>query len=1054
MKLSIATSVAIASLVLTGAFVSLPGLVQATPHNVVVYVGPVDASAANPANFATGVFFMPESSTAPIVPATAAPSDGIDPASFNAEVGSEWDPSGSAYVGNTSVAVIEAVAGVNGWAGANYTISTDDILTAANSQELPAANLDLLPTVVLAVGTDYVNLSWTGMTDAAGNIAQYTVYRGVASIGTRLQSPGGALDWNDTGLSPGSYCYQLSVDYRRDSVGGLYTGLARSPIVCGNPGAGPQAPQVTVTGPIDGVSGVPRTQPVVITFSEAMDTNPAVTFITTAPPAVFTYAWTVANTVLTANHATDFGDCVPYTVTVTGVDANDGLALVAGAVPNPFGFTTVCTSPSVQTTSPADGIPGVLLTQSIIVTFSEAMDTTPAVTHVESWPAVTYTPAWTVGNTVLTASHATPFLECTTYQVWANGTDTGANSIIAGPVLNPWTFDTVCVLPTVQTTLPSHNAGNVPLAQSIIVTYSEAMDTTPAVTYIETWPATAFTYTWNGPTNTQVTAAHAAPFLECTTYRAWANGTDVGGNALGPGPVVNPWTFSTVCPIPSILSTSPVHNAIDVPVATNIVVVFSETMIHTSCSFGVSPSFTYVATWNATNETVTLDPDADLLAVTTYTVTVSGCRDMSGTLFAGGATNPFSFTTETLTRPDVTIMSPVAGTSWSGFAPVQIGWTQADDGGTTDLTVFVNYTHSAGAQTGTVGNVTPPNGFGAAGTMAWTVPCANATDAQIWVTAIDATGESRTVGSAAFEIDCAPPTVASTTPITATTGVPLGSDIRILFSEPMNATEAAAAFSSVPALTGDVRTLSADGLTLTVTHNAFAADTSYDVTISTAAQDDSTPGNALAAPYTFTFRTETPVPRAPTGLAANVTQDSLVLTWAAPTLYVNGDPIPGTATLTYHVYRSASATGTFTEVGNGTARSLTQTGLTPNTAYYYRVTVTVGGETSANSATFLATTAPVDQPPVDYTLIIVGAIIGVVVLLLVLFLLMRRRKKPEGEEKPAGEAPPPPEGEAPPPEGEVPSPESLETPAPEPEAPKPSEPSEPSEPPGEGNAPR
>src|SRR3990172_7851603 len=950
MKLSIATSVAIASLVLTGAFVGLPGLVQATPHNGVVYVGPVDASAANPANFATGVFFMPESSTAPIVPATAAPSDGIAPASFNAEVGSEWDPSGSAYVGNTSVAVIEAVAGVNGWAGANYTISTDDILTAANSEELPAANLDLLPTVVLAVGTDYVNLSWTGMTDAAGNIAQYTVYRGVASIGTLLQSPGGALDWNDTGLSPGSYCYQLSVDYRRDSVGGLYTGLARSPIVCGNRGAGPQAPQVTVTGPIDGVSGVPRTQPVVITFSEAMDTNPAVTFITTAPPAVFT-------------------------------------------------------------------------------------------------------PAWTVGNTVLTASHATPFLECTTYQVWANGTDTGANSIIAGPVLNPWTFDTVCVLPTVQTTLPSHNAGNVPLAQSIIVTYSEAMDTTPAVTYIETWPATAFTYTWNGPTNTQVTAAHAAPFLECTTYRAWANGTDVGGNALGPGPVVNPWTFSTVCPIPSILSTSPVHNAIDVPVATNIVVVFSETMIHTSCSFGVSPSFTYVATWNATNETVTLDPDADLLAVTTYTVTVSGCRDMSGTLFAGGATNPFSFTTETLTRPDVTITSPVAGTSWSGFAPVQIGWTQADDGGTTDLTVFVNYTHSAGAQTGTVGNVTPPNGFGAAGTMAWTVPCANATDAQIWVTAIDATGESRTVGSPAFEIDCAPPTVASTTPITATTGVPLGSDIRILFSEPMNATAAAAAFSSVPALTGDVRTLSADGLTLTVTHNAFAAHTSYDVTISTAAQDDSTPGNALAAPHPLTFRTETPVPRAPTGLAANVTQDSLVLTWAAPTLYVNGDPIPGTATLTYHVYRSASATGTFTEVGNGTARSLTQTGLTPNTAYYYRVTVTVGGETSANSATFLATTAPVDQPPVDYTLIIVGAIIGVVVLLLVLFLLMRRRKKPEGEEKPAGEAPPPPEGEAPPPEGEVPSPESLETPAPEPEAPKPSEPSEPSEPPGEGNAP-
>ena len=79
------------------------------------------------------------------------------------------------------------------------------------------------------------------------------------------------------------------------------------------------------------------------------------------------------------------------------------------------------------------------------------------------------------------------------------------------------------------------------------------------------------------------------------------------------------------------------------------------------------------------------------------------------------------------------------------------------------------------------------------------------------------------------------------------------------------------------------------------------------------------------------------------------TSTSASLTWEAPT-----------GATSYKVYRSTSAVGPFTtSVGTPTVPSFTNTGLTPNTVYYYEISAVDAGGESAKTAAASALTAPV-----------------------------------------------------------------------------------------------
>jgi len=125
---------------------------------------------------------------------------------------------------------------------------------------------------------------------------------------------------------------------------------------------------------------------------------------------------------------------------------------------------------------------------------------------------------------------------------------TGANktgwSLIPGPVPNPWSFLTTCGSPYIVSTDPADGAKNVMLNASVTVQFSESMNATAVdVNYTPGVGNVAHIWTNNNKTLIMM----YIPFVVCTEYAVNVSGKGVRGMDLIPGPVPNPWTFSTMC---------------------------------------------------------------------------------------------------------------------------------------------------------------------------------------------------------------------------------------------------------------------------------------------------------------------------------------------------------------------------------------------------------------------------------------------------------------------------------------------------------------------------
>lgn len=220
-------------------------------------------------------------------------------------------------------------------------------------------------------------------------------------------------------------------------------------------------PTVILTVPASDATDVPTNQILTATFSEAMD--PATITATdtftvavagggAAVPGTVSYAGTTATFTPTSALAIS----TQYTATITNAAKDlSGNALVAGAVPNPWSFTTGTssdtTAPSITLTTPADAGTGVVLNATVNATFSEAMNpvtiTAPgtftlavagggaAVAGIVTYDSVsniaTFTPA---ANLTASTSY--------TATITNAATDLAGNPLAAGAVPNPWTFTT------------------------------------------------------------------------------------------------------------------------------------------------------------------------------------------------------------------------------------------------------------------------------------------------------------------------------------------------------------------------------------------------------------------------------------------------------------------------------------------------------------------------------------------------------------------------------------------------------------------------------------
>ena len=189
-------------------------------------------------------------------------------------------------------------------------------------------------------------------------------------------------------------------------------------------------PTIVSTNPAHMAPSANKTAPIVVTFSEPMDT--ATLNVTITPTINLSASWNGNEDVVTLSHAVWFTECTEYTVAVAAED-KAGLPLMP-SVPNPWQFVVQCTSPYLLVTDPFSLEPDVVVNRPVSVKFSRAMNIDPLITKMTIEPDVGgKTFNWLEGNTRLTMTHAQAFMGCRAYKVTVTGKDTDGNGMVAGP---------------------------------------------------------------------------------------------------------------------------------------------------------------------------------------------------------------------------------------------------------------------------------------------------------------------------------------------------------------------------------------------------------------------------------------------------------------------------------------------------------------------------------------------------------------------------------------------------------------------------------------------
>ena len=330
-----------------------------------------------------------------------------------------------------------------------------------------------------------------------------------------------------------------------------------------------------------------------------------------------------------------------------------------------------------------------------------------------------------------------------------------------------------------------------------------------------------------------------------------------------------------------------------------------------------------------------LDPGIDYSSVTGLDVTFTFTASQPGTflyfcsIHSGppySSTSPMRGTWITNGLPKATFAAPLAGASWTGGSSHDIVFDLADEDTTPSLTFWVNYSYNGGANRAPI--VGPVTGSSNPITVPWTPSGFTATDVRIEVESIDSTGAKGLSASVAFEVDSTPPTIASRSPAPDAVGVSLNSQVRVVWSEPMDAVA-----TRSPATFGLERTADSEWIPgtialapnrtlLTFTPSApLDTLTMYEVHVNASAKDDSSPGNAFAGPENWRFTT---------GTAADTIPPAVAGVLATPSAVEVGDPVNLTAAVTDNdavAAVSAHVVGPSTDVNRTMARG-------PGTTYF------------------------------------------------------------------------------------------------------------------------
>ncbi len=250
----------------------------------------------------------------------------------------------------------------------------------------------------------------------------------------------------DDGLNLRAICPQYTTEVDGGHLGSVSAGKIRvakgfwvlmAQIAGWNPDTStPTPPRVQSVSPANGATDVAVDAPLVINFSEAMNTG-SVSYSVSPNPGGVSASWNGAGTQLTLAH-NNFAEGTSYTVSVTAGTDLDGDGLEN--VPYDSSFTTVPpTVPRVQSVSPANGATDVAVDAPLVINFSEAMNTGSVSYSVSPNPGGV-SASWNGAGTQLTLAHNN-FSFSTAYTVSITaGTDLDGNGLENVPY--DWAFST------------------------------------------------------------------------------------------------------------------------------------------------------------------------------------------------------------------------------------------------------------------------------------------------------------------------------------------------------------------------------------------------------------------------------------------------------------------------------------------------------------------------------------------------------------------------------------------------------------------------------------
>ncbi len=543
----------------------------------------------------------------------------------------------------------------------------------------------------------------------------------------------------DTLANATHYYVSFAAGSVTDSAGNGYSGTTAYDFTTTS-AADTTAPTLSMVVPTDAQTNVAISSDIVLTFSEDVQKGSGLIEIHSGSAGGATVATydaatssnlTFSGSTLTINPTNDLANGTTYFVTVASGAVKD-LSNNSYSGINTYDFTTVpdATPPTVTAFSPTDAATGVAAASDIMLTFSEPIQKgsglieihsgSPTGTTVASYDAANSPGLAFAGNTLTINPTADLASDGTQYFVnLAYGTvkDLAGNLYAGIATYDFFTVDTTS--PTVTTFSPTNAATGVPVASSILLTFSEKIQKGAGAITIHSGSATGPTVaTYEAATNTSnltfsdktLTINPTADLATDGTHYfiTLAPGTvyDLAGNLYAGTTTYNFLTQDTAPP--TVTSFSPADAATGIAVGSSIVLTFNETIQRGTGAIAIhagSATGTIVATYEAATSTnlaisgnaLTIDPSADLATDTHYFVTLAAgsIKDSAANSYAG--ITSYDFTTVDTIAPTVISFSPTdATTGVSVGSDIVITFSEAVHNGTGLIEI-----HS-GSETGAV----------------------------------------------------------------------------------------------------------------------------------------------------------------------------------------------------------------------------------------------------------------------------------------------------------------------------------------------------------------